>query len=86
MFIQRWFWSSKMGNKRSKLRDYINNHEQPFESSEISEIELTYVENELGITDNYRKVIVLNWNTDKDIFVVEFSDIAEWEWVRVGLH
>ena len=66
-----------MGNKRSKLRDYINNHEQPFESSEISEIELTYVENELGITDNYRKVLVLNWNTDKDIFVVEFSDIAE---------
>ena len=65
-----------MDNKRSKLRDYINNHEQPFESSEIRENELTYVENELGVTDNYRKVLVLNWNTDEDIFVVEFSDIA----------
>ena len=66
-----------MDNKQSKLRDYINNHEQPFESSEISENELTYVENELGVTDNYRKVLVLNWNIDKDIFLVEFSDAAE---------
>ena len=66
-----------MDNKRSKLRDYINNHKQPFESSEISENELTYVENELGVTDNYRKVLVLNWNIDKDIFLVEFSDAAE---------
>ena len=59
------------------MRDYINNHEQSLESSEISENELTYVENELGVSDNYRKVLGLNWNIDKDIFVFEFSDIAE---------
>ena len=40
-----------------KLRDYINNHEQPLESGEISENELTYVENELGVSDNYWKVL-----------------------------
>ena len=59
------------------MRDYINNHEQSLQSSEISENELTYVENELGVTDNYRKVLGLNWDIDKDIFVFEFSDIAE---------
>ena len=45
-----------MGNKQ-KLRDYINNHEQPLKSGEISENELTYVENELGVSDNYWKVL-----------------------------
>ena len=60
-----------------KLRDYIDNHEQPLESSEISENKLTYVENQLGVSDNYRKVLRLNWNIDKDIFVFEFSDIAK---------
>ena len=59
------------------MRDYINNHEQLLESSEISENELTYVENELGVSNNYRRVLGLNWNIDKDIFVFEFSDIAE---------
>ena len=67
----------KWATNDPKLRDYINNHEQSLESSEISENELTYVENELGVSDNYRKVLGLNWNIDKDIFVFEFSDIAE---------
>ena len=65
-----------------KLRDYINNHEQPLESSEISENKLTHVGNELGVSDNYQKVLRLNWNIDKDIFVFEFSDIAD---SRLGL-
>ena len=60
-----------------KLRDYINNHEQSLESSEIIENELTYVENELGASDNYQKVLGLNWNIDKDIFMFEFSNISE---------
>ena len=59
------------------MRDYINNHEQPLESSEISENELAYVENELGISDKYRIVFWLKWNIGKDIFEFEFSDIAE---------
>ena len=58
-----------------KLRDYINNHEQPLEFSEISESELTYIENKLRISDNYRRVLGLNWNIGKDIFVL--SGIAE---------
>ena len=52
----------------SKLRDYINNHEQSLESSKISENELTHVENELGISDNYRKVLG-NIGTLKRIFL-----------------
>ena len=59
------------------MRDYINNREQPLESSEISENELTYVDNELCVSDNYWNVLGLNWNIDKDIFVFELSDIAE---------
>ena len=59
------------------MGDYINNREQPLESSEISENELTYVDNELCVSDNYWKVLVLNWNIDKDIFVFELNDIAE---------
>ena len=59
------------------MRDYLNNHEQSLESNEISENELIYAENEPSVSDNYRKVLGLNWNIDKDIFVFEFSDIAE---------
>ena len=59
------------------MRDYINNREQPLESSEISENELTYVDNELCVSDNYWNVLGLYWNIDKDIFVFELSDIAE---------
>ena len=64
-----------------KLRDYINSYEQSLESGKISENELTYVENELGVSDNYRKVLVLHCNIDKSIFVFEFSQCD-----RVGLH
>ena len=67
----------KWATNDPKLRDYINNHEQSLESSEISENELTYVENELGVSDNYQKVLELNWNIDKDIFVFELSDILK---------
>ena len=67
----------KWATNDPKLRDYINNHEQSVESSETGENELTYVENELGVSDNYWKVLGLNLNIDKEIFVFEFSDIAE---------
>ena len=40
-----------------KLRDYINNHEQPLDFSEISESEFTYVENKLRVSDNYRRAL-----------------------------
>ena len=49
------FDPQKWATNDPKLRDYINNHEQSLESSEISENELTHhVENELGVSDNYR--------------------------------
>ena len=76
------FHLRKFSANYPKLRDYINNHEQPLESSEISENKLTHVGNELGVSDNYQKVLRLNWNINKDIFVFEFSDIAE---SRLGL-
>ena len=76
------FHRRKLSANDPKLRDYINNHEQPLESSEISENKLTHVGNELGVSDNYQKVLRLNWNINKDIFVFEFSDIAE---SRLGL-
>ena len=43
----------------------------------MGENELTSVENELGVSDNYWKVFGFDWNINKDIFVFEFSDIAE---------
>ena len=52
-----------------KLKDYVTNHEQSLESSSISENELIYVENDLGVSYKYWKVLGLNWNIDKDIFV-----------------
>ena len=71
------FGLRKWATNDLQLRDYVNNHEQPLESSEISENELAYVENELGISDKYRIVFWLKWNIGKDIFEFEFSDIAE---------
>ena len=59
----------KWAKNNPKLRDYINNHEKPSESSEISGNELPYVENELVVSDNLRKVLGLNWNIDKHFCV-----------------
>ena len=65
--LRKWATNDK------ELREFIDSKEN-IESSDMND--LTYVENELGVSENFRKVLGINWDVDKDVLVFELIEIA----------
>ena len=77
-FAQGGFNLRKWVTNDKKLQKYMDGHENG-KANNISEAcvdEVSYAKEELGVDNNYKKVLGINWDIPNDEFVFELKDIA----------